>query len=361
MNGVERPIHPLLDAGGTEPDGVRWSLTETRAPTVHLSPGRVNLIGVAARSGHRLVLATDELSGLTPAFAHAWQSAGAWWLVRDTHGGLREGFTGRALSDVGDLWRTTTYDFGDVAPAHLLVRPTDALLVSATIALQHPARAETLLGGAVELTATLAGDEHPQLSYGPYEPTGARWDRAQFSRWFAERMPERLVLLAASPSSTSLTWADRTRSGLDEVTEATVHAGPVAAAAGVHGRVSAVLARLAETAMPRVGVVTDRLGSADLLVPPFLQPASRPVAVLVGPPLLRSLGVDPAALAEQVSGRLVGRPKLPSVLVELPQQLDAAWEAFRRVDEATGAVEALTRSAPSTRLTGPAVLGRGSA
>lgn len=355
-----RPAHPLLDARGTDADEVHWSLTETRAPIVHLTPGRANLLGVAARLGHRLVLASDELSGLTPALAQVWRAAGAFWLVRDTHGGMRDGFTGRAVAEVADLWRPGTFDFTDVAPAHLLVRPAAALLLSVTVAVQHAARAETLLGSTAELAASLAAEEHP-LSFGPYEPAGARWDRPAFTRWFAEQMPERVVQVAATPVVTSLTWATRTRTGVDEVTEATVHAGPLAAADRARVQVAAALTRIAETAMPRVAVVTARPGNADLLVPPFLQPAPLPVAVLVGPPLLRGLGVDPSALAERMSGRLVGRTKLPSVLVDLPSGLDEAWDAFRRVDEATGAIDALTQAAPTTTLAPPAAPRRDSA
>jgi hypothetical protein len=347
-----RPTHPLLDASG-ESAGVRWALTETRAPVVHLSPGRANLLGAAARSGRRLVLASDELSGLTPALAQVWRSAGGHWLVRDTHGGMRDGFTGRALTKIADLWRTDAFDFADVAPAHLLVRPADALLLNVTIAVQHPARAETLLGGAVEVAASLAAEEQP-LSFGPYEPAGTRWDRSALTRWFAERMPERVVQVAASPDATSLTWVTRTRQGLEEVTEATVHAGSLAAVPQARERAAAALTRLAETAMPQVGIVTARAGNADLLVPPFLQPAPLPVTVLLGPPLLRGLGVDPAALAERLSGRLVGRPKLPCVLVDLPPGLDEAWEAFRILDESTGAIDALTRAAPTAPLAPPA-------
>lgn len=355
----ERPAHPLLDGGGTGPDGVRWSLTESRAPVVHLSPARANFLGTAARAGHRLVLATDELSGLTPPLAHAWRAAGGGWVVRDSHAGLRDGFSGRALTDVPDLWQGSVRGLDDVAPAHLLVRRADALVLTVTVALQHPARAETVLGGVVEQAALLARTE-AALSFGPYEPAERAWDRAELTRWFQARMPERLVQVGASTVLSSVTWAERTTAGLDEVTEATVDAGPPdqdRAALGL--RVGEVLGRLAETAMPRVALVTSRVGSRDLLVPPFLQPAPRPVAVLVGPPVLRGLQADPAELADRLAGRLVGRRRLPALLVDLPPGLDEAWAGLGAVDELTGAVRALTGLAASTPLVAPTTLGPG--
>ena len=91
--------HPLLDfAGhiGDQSGGTAYAATESRSPVIFLNAGRVSLLAQAQHEGRRVVLVTDELSCLTPAFAEVWREAGAAWVVRSPNG-LREGFTGRRL------------------------------------------------------------------------------------------------------------------------------------------------------------------------------------------------------------------------------------------------------------------------
>ena len=90
--------HPLVDAYGMSEDGGPFVVTESRASVVFLEPGRVNLLRLAAERGTRVVLVTDELSNLTPAFAEVWRAARAGWVVRSPVEGLRDGFTGRRLA-----------------------------------------------------------------------------------------------------------------------------------------------------------------------------------------------------------------------------------------------------------------------
>ena len=70
---------------------------------IFLNAGRISLLAQARDEGRRVVLVTDELSCLTPAFAEVWREAGAVWVVRSPNG-LREGFTGRRLSEVGEVF-----------------------------------------------------------------------------------------------------------------------------------------------------------------------------------------------------------------------------------------------------------------
>ena len=49
-------------------------------------------------------------------------------------------------------------------------------------------------------------------------------------------------------------------------------------------RMIAYLARLAENAMPLVGLIMARPGRDDLLIPAFLQHPPTPMALLIGPP-----------------------------------------------------------------------------
>jgi hypothetical protein len=100
--------HPLLDFGGTiDADGgaapTAYVATESRSPVIFLNAGRISLLAQAQEDARRVVLVTDELSCLTPAFADVWREAGAAWVVRSPNG-LREGFSGRRLSEIGEVF-----------------------------------------------------------------------------------------------------------------------------------------------------------------------------------------------------------------------------------------------------------------
>ena len=71
--------HPLLDFGGSaegqEGAGMAYAATESRSPVIFLNAGRISLLAQAREQGRRVVLVTDELSCLTPAFAEVWREA----------------------------------------------------------------------------------------------------------------------------------------------------------------------------------------------------------------------------------------------------------------------------------------------
>ena len=69
--------HPLEDAATDA-----YLLTETRAPVVFLTAARVNLLTKAAAADRPVVLATDELSSLTPAQREAVMGGNAAALYR---------------------------------------------------------------------------------------------------------------------------------------------------------------------------------------------------------------------------------------------------------------------------------------
>src|SRR5215211_1998478 len=88
---------------GPHATALAYAATESRSPVIFLNAGRVSLLALAREEARRVVLVTDELSLLTPAFAEVWREAGAAWVVRSQNG-LREGFSGRRLVHIGEVF-----------------------------------------------------------------------------------------------------------------------------------------------------------------------------------------------------------------------------------------------------------------
>jgi len=145
-------------------------------------------------------------------------------------------------------------------------------------------------------------------------------------------MPNEATVLVAGEGLAATVSAQRTDHGLEEITRILVSAGSPnpAELAEIRSRLSGVLARLAETAMPLIGLVLARPGRRDLLFPPFLQAAAVPLMLLVGAPAVRSFGLDVVALRDRYGAQIVGRPRIPALLVELGSEGVQAW---RRLDE----------------------------
>lgn len=327
--------HPLVDAVGVSADGQRWTVTESRARVVFLTPGRINLLNRAAAAGRRLALVTDEHSHLTPVFADVWRDSGARWVVRDARGGLREGFGGRRLGTVDEVWtvpQVQTVD--DMAIGHLRSSGVDATEVIAIVSVRHPARQTTRLG------QTLSGLAHatlgaPPRAWGMSEPVGEPWDPATLTDALRLRMPAETMVFAAGPGLAASITAGRSEHGVEEVTHAhlMVEPGPDELDA-VQTRLRGQLSELAASSMPLVALLLARPGRHDLLRPPLLLAAPTPIALLVGAPAVRSLGLDPGRLHAEHGAEIVGRPRLPALLFRFGaepqgwQELDAVVSAL---------------------------------
>ena len=123
-----------------------------------------------------MALVTDELSCLTPAFAEVWREAGAAWVVRSPNG-LREGFTGRRLSEVGEVFIASAIrSVDDVDLGFLRPAPATAVQVLAIISLRHQARLTTILGGPMTELAKITSGATLQV-WGAHEPAGNPWRR----------------------------------------------------------------------------------------------------------------------------------------------------------------------------------------
>jgi hypothetical protein len=334
--------HPLLDFGGTfdtQPDTgpIGYAATESRSPVIFLNAGRISLLSQARDEGRRVVLVTDELSYLTPAFAEVWREAGAAWVVRGRNG-LREGFTGRRLSEIGEVFTATgirgvdEIDLGFLRPS-----PATAVQVMAVISLRHKARATTRLGGPVTGLARFAGGAPPR-AWGAHEPAGNLWSREDLTGFAQSQMPGPVLVVAAGVRFRSTIVVQRTKVGIEEITEAHLSLGvPSTVAFEDHRRrLLRYLSDLAENAMPLVGLIMARPGREDLLIPALLQHPPTPMALLIGPPGVRALDLSIDLMRRQFGAVSVGRPRIPGLLFSLGSLGEPTWPALDAILTAMG-------------------------
>lgn len=356
--------HPLVDEVGVAADGTRWVLTESRAPVIFLTPGRVDLVNRAAVRGRRVLLVTDEHSMLTPGFADVWREAGARWVVKDAQGGIRDGFGGRRLTSVDQVWSggaVTSLD--DLAVNHLRPSPLDAVEVTAIVSVRLPARQTSVLGGPLTSLAEAALGSTPRV-WDYHEPLGQRWDRVAITEFIRARMPRETIVLAGMPGLAASISAQRTEHGVEEITHAHLSLTRPSPEQfeETRGALMAALTRLAETSMPLVGLLLARPGRSDLLRPPFLQAPQAPLCLLIGPPAVRSLGLAPEAMRDRFSAQIIGRPRIPGLLFGLGTDGPQAWA---RLDDILASIgtervnELLGRATPKIAAVRPAGVQRG--
>jgi hypothetical protein len=333
--------HPLLDFGGRvdarEVDKTAYAATESRSPVIFLNAGRISLLARAREEGRRVVLVTDELSCLTPAFAEVWREAGAAWVVRSPNG-LREGFTGRWLPEVGEVFTAPGIrSVDDVDLGFLRSAPATAVQVMAVISLRHKARSTTILGGPIAELAKIVSGVAPRV-WGAHEPAGNRWNREDLTGFAQSQMPGPVLVVGVGESFRSTLTVQRTRAGIEEITEAHLSLGvPSTVAFEDHrARLLSYLSQLAENSMPLVGLIMARPGREDLLIPAFLQHPPTPMVLLIGPPGVRALDISVDQMRRQFGATSVGRPRIPGLLFPLGSLDEPTWPRLDAILTAIG-------------------------
>ena len=333
--------HPLLDFGGSadgqEGSGLAYAATESRSPVIFLNAGRISLLAQACEQGRRVVLVTDELSCLTPAFAEVWREGGAAWVVRSPNG-LREGFTGRRLSEVSEVFTAPGIrSIDDVDLGFLRPAPATAVQVMTVVSLRHRARLTTILGGPMAELAKIASGAAPRV-WGAHEPAGNLWNREALTGFAQSQMPGPVLLLGAARGFRSTLTVQRTGAGIEEITEAHLSLGvPSTVAFEDHRRrLMSYLSQLAENSMPLVGLIMARPGREDLLIPAFLQHPPTPMALLIGPPGVRALDISVDQMKQQFGAMSVGRPRIPGLLFSLGSLGEATWPLLDAILTAVG-------------------------
>lgn len=321
---AERPTfkmtHPMLDAQ----IGDRARITVLPGPVIALTEPLADLLHRTAGSSQRTILVVPERSTVTPAFDRLTDATGTIVLVQEgaTYRELR---SGRLIHDVGQTLEVLAEPQLTVSPRHL-VQVDVVPVLTVSISAYHPARRTTQLGGVVEMVA-----EHllpdAELSWGGYEPAGAFWDRDALTRFSRAHMPTVHLVVAGHANHGTLTGTvtvSRTGNGLEEYVELNVAAGtPVTE---YRDRAMALFRAVSERAKPQFALAMRTYARADTSLPVTVRRPPTPLAVLIGAPGIRQLGVDAAQVASAHGGETTGYGRRRGLLVPLESNFDADWD-----------------------------------
>lgn len=342
----DRPVfpHPLIDARG---DG--FVVSRTAAARVAMGSARADFLVSAQRRQRRPILVTGSDAVLTEPLVRLLRETGGAWGV-DGPDGAWDGFTGRRLTmpeaarrqavlGPEDLHRSFLHP--DAAPHAMRVRVFTSR--------RHRDAFETVLGGDIEsLTTELTGA--PPAGWGVHEPSGMPWDRDQLTL-HARGLGDagRYVVVGhadAHPLNGQIT-VHRTHKGVEELSEFLLTVGDERDAATTRrlSRLPALIEELA-TGVPLFAMALADPGRADLFRAPRLPRPTWPLAILIGAPGMRALGVDADDFAARHHGRVLGRRRVPSLLLDLTDADSVtAWGRLRAVADEIGE-ERMTDASP---------------
>ncbi|MEU8437427.1 DUF6177 family protein [Streptomyces sp. NPDC029216] len=302
-------------------------------PVVPLTAWLSDVLRTTAAFGAALHIVTPAHCRLSLPLRTALTGAPNRWVVQDPAGGYYDGLSGAVLG-----WRDGT--FAPVRDAQDQPRLAAAFKrpaagagerrLTVQLRTEHPAEADTLLGGALETAWRTLTGEAP-AGWGTAEPVNLPWSPRQFTDLARGRMPEpTLVTAVGRPDRPALATARVTRTATGVEEDATLSLGygpseevPLAALEG-----------LAEALVSGHGLVSMLVslgpGRRDLsLVPRFETPAV-PVSFTLG-----AQGVAEATLTQARRPPLalkpaqIGPQRRPGLHYPLGDGTDpAAWETL---------------------------------
>jgi hypothetical protein len=323
--------HPLVDGAG---EG--WVATETRADVIALTQGMSDLFGRVAAEGRRPIVISGEYARMTQPLAEALSAVQGHWVIRTANDGCYDARSGVRLDAPEQvLGRDRLGSPEAVHPAFARSAISTRLQLVVTVSTRHRVSRPVRLGGVLETIADATTGAPPER-WGALEPLLAGWDRDDLTERTRRRMPLESRWAAASAGAHALVAAlqvARTSEGLEETTRVWADVAgaddPERASVGARGR--DVLAAAAGIGMPLLGVAFAALGSPDLARRSTAAPPPEPLALLVGPPGIRALGVDAATWTAQVGGTTVGSPRLPGALLPLGSVDGGGWQRLTDV------------------------------
>lgn len=290
----------------------------TEAGHLELSRTVRKFFETSARSEQRPVLVTRPGTTLSP-FVVAWlRDLAGYWTVEMPDRRLREVQTGRVVSGVLDL--VDPDGWTDVA------EPSETEYLASTIAvdvvLEHRADESTRIGASAAVVQAALGAAAPAV-WGTSEPLADRWDVEALTRWAQSAMPlTGPVYWRGEDGWGEIAVARSERGVVERLRSGVAHDGAPATALP---RAVQALESLAASRSPILTCAISALGAeTDQRARAGAQAPERPLAALLGPTTLGRQGWEASETAAAVGGSLVGRTRLPGLLVRFDGTLDQA-------------------------------------
>jgi hypothetical protein len=279
------------------------------------------------------ILVTDEAATISPALDSALARVGARWAFKEREGNrVFNGVTGQQVFSLQELLEVPE-DTRDVFHSYDARDPqfgTAALRFDAYV--RHQAVAETRIGYAAEQFIAQLGTGSQSLdTWGGYEPGTQRWSPDALTQTFQGQMPQTMRMhaqglqedAAASMNVgrtrqgllehvSGVVSLDRAHDGLDR--DAITNAGE--ALRGLSARFQMNAAFVALTDRESDLTRTTRLHSVDL-----------PLAIYLGPRLVRNLGVDFERAQNDFDVEILGSKRVPAALARMSGN-EPLWMQF---------------------------------
>ncbi|WP_258724389.1 DUF6177 family protein [Cellulomonas sp. NS3] len=314
-------VHPVADEWDDE-----YAVFVASGRSVLLSEPLAAFLDFARTERLRPVLVTSADARLSPFVSLAMRRAAGHWAVRHEDGRVFDGLSGYRIDSFPDLWqRSGTEDRDRLGTfERWSAEPRGALMFD--VFAHQRAAADTRIG---ELAASVVGSlgGQPLDVWGLHEPLVEAWDTAVLTETARRGMPASELMHARGPDGSFVDVAvARTRRGVLEQVKGGVPVGAYPGTiGGVVAQASATLAAVAEAFQPTIGFVSLAETDEGVTQGVSAKRLEVPLAVVIGPRGVHDLRVDPAQLAERHDVTVLGRKRLPSVLVRFSDPDVGLW------------------------------------
>ncbi|SPT54326.1 Uncharacterised protein [Actinomyces bovis] len=323
--------HPFFDYKVDE----LATVTRLDDPCIYLSEGIADLIhAVRNTTQKQIIITVPQGARLTPAFDRVAYDTGCTVLVREPTG-FRDARNGRWTPQIELVVQNPNDPRIVLSENHF--QPAELVpLLTVSASIYHPARGGTVIGRVAELLCLGLLPEDTVLGWGRYEPAGAPWDRKQLTKDARDRMPHALFTISAHSDTgaiaTGTLTISRSENGLEEYLEVNVNPKHWRADEW-HERTTNFLNAIGNELKPQFALAYRTGGLADGSVPTTARPAPTPVAVLIGAPGVKQLGVDAQEVAQQHGGMTTGHGRRQGILVPLKASTAGDWSTLGKLVE----------------------------
>jgi len=314
-----RIVHPLADEWTEE-----YAVFVADTSSVLLSDPLDSFLEWSASEGLRPVLVTRSDVRLSPFASLAMNRAGGFWAVKAA-GGVFDGLSGYRIGSFRELWAGETLE-GDRLPSFGAPQPNPQAVLGYDVFGHQRAVAETRVGNlAGTIQQSLGGAAFDV--WGLAEPLLEPFGIDQVTETARRGMPESPVMHVRAPDGSYCdVRVGRTRRGILEHVTGGVPIGPYPQQlAPLIATATRTLMAVEAAHQPTIGFVSLAEVAAGITQSVAIRRPEVPLAVLLGPRAVHDLAAQVEELKERHDVLVLGRKRLPSLLVRFSRTDMGSW------------------------------------
>lgn len=342
-----RLVHPIIDEWGDE-----FALFASSDPVVRLTEPFVGFLAAAVDEGRRPVLVTPVTSRVSVQVSYAMRRSGSLWIGQKPNGDAYDALSGYRIGKVADLWAPPSSRGRSRLAAFDRPRPGLQHVLAFDVHAHYRAVESTTVGQLADEAVRALGK--PLDSWGTCEPLLQAWDAGAVTARVKASMPDSETILGSGPGGSFATvQVTRTKTGLLEHTQGGVPVQGCGSLSDCADAATRLLEQVASKFQVTLAFVSLSQWDAGMTQRVRIRAPEVPLAVLIGVKGVRDLGLDVAELSAGHDVRVIGRAKVPSVIVRFSDTSRGLWgqlaEFARTLDPG--------RVATATGIQGPAQAG----